>query len=173
MELEKSRLAESQGKIRKNGIASQKLNVTSSVIPGLTAELLIYKYTNLFYSWKSSIDDVLLRFIPHFLFSGRLVYCKVVVFFKQLSTNSSAEDMKVSWESFKIVTAPLFTRGRHKGQLDMFDSSDLLFKKKKERKKQKTLSLCYSNGSSHIHRARTILVLVLTRYASQECTNCW
>lgn len=134
MELEKSRLDESQGKIRKNGIASQKLNVTSSVIPGLTAELLIYKYTNLFYSWKSSIDDVLLRFIPHFLFSGRLVYCKVVVFLKQLSTNSSAEDMKVSWESFKIVTAPLFTRGRHKGQLDMFDSSDLLFKKKKKEK---------------------------------------
>lgn len=143
MELEKSRLDESQGKIRKNGIASQKLNVTSSVIPGLTAELLIYKYTNLFYSWKSSIDDVLLRFIPHFLFSGRLVYCKVVVFFKQ------DEDMKVSWESFKIVTAPLFTRGRHKGQLDMFDSSDLLFFKKRKKKTKDTFSLLQQWQQSH------------------------
>lgn len=150
MELEKSRLDESQGKIRKNGIASQKLNVTSSVIPGLTAELLIYKYTNLFYSCKSSIDDVLLRFIPHFLFSGRLVYCKVVFFFsKQLSTNSSAEDMKVSWESFKIVTAPLFTRGRHKGQLDMFDSSDLLFLKKRKKKTKDTFSLLQQWQQSH------------------------
>lgn len=78
MELEKSRLDESQCKIRKNGIASQKLNVTCSVIPGLTAELLIYKYTNLINWWRPA--EIYSTF--PFLWTSCLChrYCKVVFF---------------------------------------------------------------------------------------------